>query len=154
MEISTILKEARLKQGLTQQELADKVYVTRQTISKWELGKSVPDRISLELLHKELDISQDDRRNSVKHFFTKEQFFLTLVVIIFSPGILGVRFFMTRLNQLKDRRLTLFINCLLSLLVAFYLKSLKDSLFAITISIITLTYFSYRLHQLNLEKME
>ncbi|MGL6299726.1 helix-turn-helix transcriptional regulator [Streptococcus iniae] len=39
MEISTILKEARLKQGLTQQELADKVYVTRQTISKWELGK-------------------------------------------------------------------------------------------------------------------
>lgn len=85
MEISTILKEARLKQGLTQQELADKVYVTRQTISKWELGKSVPDRISLELLHKELDISQDDRRNSVKHFFTKEQFFLTLVVITFSP---------------------------------------------------------------------
>ena len=36
MEISKIIKEARIKKGMTQQELADSVYVTRQTISKWE----------------------------------------------------------------------------------------------------------------------
>ena len=40
MEISKIIKEARIKKGMTQQQLADSVYVTRQTISKWELGVS------------------------------------------------------------------------------------------------------------------
>ena len=42
MEISEIIREARIKKGMTHQELANYVYVTRQTISKWELGKSVP----------------------------------------------------------------------------------------------------------------
>lgn len=40
MEISEIIKEGRTKKGMTQQELANCVYVTRQTISKWELGVS------------------------------------------------------------------------------------------------------------------
>lgn len=40
MEISEMIKEARIKKGMTQQQLADSVYVTRQTISKWELGVS------------------------------------------------------------------------------------------------------------------
>lgn len=40
MDIAKVIKEARIKKGLTQQELADSVYVTRQTISKWELGVS------------------------------------------------------------------------------------------------------------------
>lgn len=43
MEISDLIKSARIEKGLTQQQLADAVFVTRQTISKWELGKSVPD---------------------------------------------------------------------------------------------------------------
>lgn len=50
MEISEMIKAARVKKGMTQQEVADSVYVTRQTISKWELGKSVPDEASLFLL--------------------------------------------------------------------------------------------------------
>lgn len=41
MDIAKVIKEARIKKGLTQQELADSVYVTRQTISKWELGDSL-----------------------------------------------------------------------------------------------------------------
>ena len=43
MEISKIIKEARIKKGMTQQQLADSVYVTRQTISKWETGETIPD---------------------------------------------------------------------------------------------------------------
>ena len=37
------LKIARKNKGLTQEELADKIHVARQTISKWEKGYSVPD---------------------------------------------------------------------------------------------------------------
>lgn len=51
MDIAKVIKEARIKKGMTQQELADSVYVTRQTISKWELGKSVPDEALLNLLY-------------------------------------------------------------------------------------------------------
>ena len=64
MEVSEILKEARTKKGMTQQELADCVYVTRQTISKWELGKSVPDEASLRLLYKCLDIDNNDKNST------------------------------------------------------------------------------------------
>ena len=64
MEFSEIIKEARLKKGMTQQELADRVYVTRQTISKWELGKSVPDEVSLNLLYQCLDIEKTERKLS------------------------------------------------------------------------------------------
>lgn len=41
--ITINLKRLRLNKGLSQQELADRVYSTRQTISKWEKGISVPD---------------------------------------------------------------------------------------------------------------
>ena len=54
MEISDLIKSARIEKGLTQQQLADVVFVTRQTISKWELGKSVPDQASLILLYLQL----------------------------------------------------------------------------------------------------
>ena len=42
MEISEVIKEARIKKGMTQQQLADAVYVTRQTISKLGVGKKYP----------------------------------------------------------------------------------------------------------------
>lgn len=40
---SKILKEKRKELNLTQQEVADQLNVTRQTISNWEVGKSYPD---------------------------------------------------------------------------------------------------------------
>lgn len=50
MEISTQIKKYRNEMKLSQEELAEKVYVTRQTISNWENGKSYPDIHSLILL--------------------------------------------------------------------------------------------------------
>lgn len=43
MEIKNVIREARQKAGLTQEEAAEKILVTRQTISNWENGKSLPD---------------------------------------------------------------------------------------------------------------
>jgi transcriptional regulator with XRE-family HTH domain len=52
--LGKMIREKRIERGLTQQQLADKVYVTRQTISKWELEKSQPDQISLYLIENAL----------------------------------------------------------------------------------------------------
>ena len=43
MEIGTKIAQARREQGITQLELADKMSVTRQTVSRWETGAAVPD---------------------------------------------------------------------------------------------------------------
>lgn len=41
--LSENIKRIRKEKGLSQEELAGKVYVVRQTVSKWEQGLSVPD---------------------------------------------------------------------------------------------------------------
>ena len=47
MEIEKKLKDTREKAGLTQEEVAESVMVSRQTVSNWENGKSLPDIISI-----------------------------------------------------------------------------------------------------------
>lgn len=59
MEISTQIKKHRLEAGLSQEELAEKIFVTRQTISNWENSRSYPDINSLILLSNFFDISLD-----------------------------------------------------------------------------------------------
>lgn len=59
MEISSQIKKYRNAMGLSQEELAEKIYVTRQTISNWENAKSYPDIHSLLLLSSLFNISLD-----------------------------------------------------------------------------------------------
>lgn len=49
-KISENIKRIRMEKGLTQQEVAEKLFVTRQCVSKWERGKTIPDIKSLERL--------------------------------------------------------------------------------------------------------
>lgn len=51
------IKNLRKSKGLSQEELAIKLNVVRQTVSKWENGLSVPDSNMLILLSDELDTS-------------------------------------------------------------------------------------------------
>lgn len=51
------IKKLRIQQGLSQDELAERVHVVRQTISKWERGTSVPDADSLMALARALGVS-------------------------------------------------------------------------------------------------
>lgn len=60
MEIGKKLKEARLNRGLTQEVIAEKLNVSRQTISNWENEKSYPDIISVIELSNLYSISLDD----------------------------------------------------------------------------------------------
>jgi transcriptional regulator with XRE-family HTH domain len=50
MEFGNKLYEMRKEKGLSQEELASRLEVTRQTVSKWELGDSTPDLDKLVLL--------------------------------------------------------------------------------------------------------
>ena len=60
MNISKIIKEQRKKLSLSQEELAEKLYVTRQTIGNWENDKSYPDIHSLILLSQIFDMTIDN----------------------------------------------------------------------------------------------
>ena len=57
METKNIILELRTKKGLSQEELAQKVMVTRQAVSRWENGETVPNTETLKLLSKEFDVS-------------------------------------------------------------------------------------------------
>lgn len=59
MEIGKQIKKMRSQMGMSQDELALKVYVSRQTISSWENNKSYPDVKSLLLLSSEFNLSLD-----------------------------------------------------------------------------------------------
>ncbi len=59
MELNNQIRKYRAILELSQEELAEKVYVTRQTVSNWENGKSYPDIHSLLLLSSLFDISLD-----------------------------------------------------------------------------------------------
>ena len=59
MEIGVKLKEARLRAGLTQENVAEEIQVTRQTISNWETEKSFPDIVSVIKLSNLYNISLD-----------------------------------------------------------------------------------------------
>ena len=49
MEIEKKLKDVRMQAGLTQEQVAEKIMVSRQTVSNWENGKSLPDIVSMSL---------------------------------------------------------------------------------------------------------
>ena len=50
METKDIIVELRKKNGLSQDELAEKVFVTRQAVSRWETGETIPNTEALKLL--------------------------------------------------------------------------------------------------------
>ena len=57
METKDVILELRNKAGLSQDELAEKVYVTRQAVSRWENGETTPNTETLKLLSKLFDVS-------------------------------------------------------------------------------------------------
>lgn len=57
METKDIILDLRTKKGLSQEELAEKVFVTRQAVSRWENGETIPNIETLKLLSKFFDVS-------------------------------------------------------------------------------------------------
>lgn len=59
LEVGTQIKKYRCNMGISQEELAEKVYVSRQTVSNWETGENYPDIHSVLLLSSVFNISLD-----------------------------------------------------------------------------------------------
>lgn len=57
METKDVILELRTRNGLSQEALAEKVYVTRQAVSRWETGETLPNTQTLKLLSKLFDVS-------------------------------------------------------------------------------------------------
>ena len=57
MTTKDVLLELRTAKGLSQEELAGRVFVTRQAVSRWENGETTPGTETLKLLSKEFDVS-------------------------------------------------------------------------------------------------
>lgn len=59
MSIGQKLKDARKSAGLSQEQLAEKLCVSRQAITKWESDKGIPDVENLKNISKLFDVSID-----------------------------------------------------------------------------------------------
>ena len=156
MDIATLIKEYRTKTGMTQQELADKVFVTRQTISKWELGKSEPDNVSpdnvsLDLLFKEMNIEKESQKDIKANLISRKNILLTIIAVLFSPSILIIRLLVLKIGKIENKRLVILINTFLFIIIGIYLKSLKDNVYFGFLGIIAIAYSLYSFYKLSLE---
>ena len=73
MEFHEKLQELRKKRGLTQEELAEALYVSRTAISKWESGRGYPSIDSLKEISSYFSVTIDDLLSSEKLLFIAEK---------------------------------------------------------------------------------
>ena len=61
MNTKDVIHQLRTKRQMSQDELAEKVFVTRQAVSRWETGETVPNTETLKLLSNLFDVSINTR---------------------------------------------------------------------------------------------
>lgn len=106
MELGQRLKDLRNKHNITQEEFADKLYVSRQTVSSWENDKSYPDIHSLLMISELFKISLDDlvkgdieimeekiNQSEISSFKKDSNIFGVLLIICILTAIPMSRFF-------------------------------------------------------------
>lgn len=85
-KFSESIKKHRKAKGLTQNQLAQKLYVTKQAISKWETGSGYPDTSTLPTLAKLLDISIDELMGENQELIKKS--ILRKVFLLISSSVM------------------------------------------------------------------
>lgn len=72
MNFSEKLIKLRKEKGLSQEELGEKLNVTRQTISKWELGQTTPEMSKLVEISKLFEVTLDELTQDVEHVIVED----------------------------------------------------------------------------------
>lgn len=67
MKTKDVILKLRTERGMSQDELAGKVMVTRQAVSRWENGETIPNTETLKLLSKEFDVSINTLLGAPRH---------------------------------------------------------------------------------------
>ncbi|BAK94390.1 helix-turn-helix domain-containing protein [Tetragenococcus halophilus] len=57
MEFKEILLRIRKNRNLSQEEMAERLLITRQAVSRWEMGETIPNIETLKIISKEFDVS-------------------------------------------------------------------------------------------------
>lgn len=117
MSLGEKLLKLRKKKGLSQEEVADILHVTRQTVSKWETDQSMPDfdkvvpicnlyEISTEeLFHDEVSMPREVEEVSIENTTTyqnynhKKALFTTVAVMLYILSVVVIIFFSTVLRS-------------------------------------------------------
>ena len=100
-KIGNFIKSIRLENNLTQKELADRLGVTYQAVSKWENGKNVPDIGIMKQISEEFNVNIDEILNgekSLKKENSNKWYIALIPVLILVLGIILVSI----LNKPKD----------------------------------------------------
>lgn len=145
------LKENRIRCQMTQEFVAETLGVSRQSVSKWENGKSIPDEASLNLLYQCLEINNEEKTILQKLAHNKQTIFLIVIALVFSPIIIGIRYCLFTMGKLEDKRFKIVIQTVGFILFAFYLRSLKDNVAYLLIFITSFIYLTYQYYMFSLE---
>lgn len=111
MTIAEKIKQLRKDNNMTQENLAEKLNVSRQTISKWETNIAIPDANNIVAISKVFNITTDELLDyKVETIKKKKQFIIDMSVLLF--GIIGFIVFAILLmtNQVDETSSTITIN--------------------------------------------
>ena len=133
MTIAEKIKQLRKDNSMTQEDLAEKLNVSRQTISKWETSITIPDADNIVAISKLFNITTDELLDyRVETVQKKKQFIMDMAVLLF--GIIGFIVFAILLmtNQIDETSSVITINgygiaaiLFLILIIAFIIVMIK-----------------------------
>lgn len=133
MTIAEKIKKLRKDNSMTQEDLAEKLNVSRQTISKWETSVTIPDADNIVAISKLFNITTDELLDyRVETVQKKKQFIMDMAVLLF--GIIGFIVFAILLmtNQIDETSSVITINgygivaiLFLILIIAFIIVMIK-----------------------------
>lgn len=84
MTIGDKIKQQRKQKRLTQEELSEKLHVSRQTISKWETGLVTPDVDNIIQLCQIFEISTDELLTNSSNYISKKAFIIDIITMAIS----------------------------------------------------------------------
>lgn len=117
------IRNFRKQKGLSQEELANRIHVVRQTVSKWESGLSVPDSSMLINLANELDVTvsdllgetiENDNENDLKEISQKLE-------------TINLKLSNLRIQRIKRIRMMLIILCIFIITLFIFLYFMGSS---------------------------
>jgi len=101
--ISAKIKESRIKKGLSQSELAEKLFITKQSISKYENSNSIPSKDIMEKLEKILEINLiDEEKSKILIIKRKYWIFVSLLATLLILVIVSLSVVNSKLHKSYD----------------------------------------------------